>query len=102
MVHIIRGESPKKPIFSTTRGYTQELWDTTTSCWDVEPNKRPTVDRVLSALIIAAERWRPKHGVSTQDDCDQTAPEGEPDSPPDLEPENEPVDDTVSGSPDRL
>jgi len=74
----------------------------TTSCWDVEPSKRPTVDRVLDALIIAAEQWRPKHGVSTQDDHDQTISEEESDSPADLEPENEPIDDTSSDSPDRL
>ena len=71
------------------------------SCWDVEPTKRPTVDRVLDALIIAAEQWRPKHGVSTQDGRDPTTSE-ESDSPADFEPENEPIDDTSSDSPDRL
>ena len=101
MTRILQGEPPKKPIFSITRGYTQELWDMTTSCWDVEPTKRPTVDRVLDALIIAAEQWRPKHGVSTQDDRDPTTSE-ESDSPADFEPENEPIDDTSSDSPDRL
>jgi len=102
MSRIVRGEQPKKPIFFTTQGYTQELWDMTTSCWDVEPSKRPTVDHVLGALIIAAEQWKPKHGVSTQDDYDPTDSEEESDLPADLEPENEPIDDTAYGSPDRL
>ena len=100
MVHIIRGEPPKKPIFFITRGYTQELWDMTTSCWDVEPTKRPTIDHVLGALTIAAERWEPRcGGFSTQDDCDQTASEEESDPSTDIEPEDEPVDNTP-GSPD--
>jgi len=74
----------------------------TISCWDVDPSKRPTVDRVLSALIIAAAQWRPKHGgFSTQDDCDQTASEEESNPLTDLEPEDEPVDD-APGSPDPL
>ena len=54
MVHITRGEPPKKPNFFITRGYTQELWDMTITCWDVEPSKRLTVDHVLDALTIAA------------------------------------------------
>ena len=100
MVHIIRGEPPKKPIFFITRGYTQKLWDMTISCWDAEPSKRPTVDQVLGALTIAAKRWKPRcGGFSNQDDCDQTASEEESDPPTDLEPEDEPVDDTP-GSPD--
>ena len=60
MTRIIRGEPLKKPFFSITRGYTQELWDVTTSCWDVEPNKRPEIDCVLGALTIAAEQWKPE------------------------------------------
>jgi hypothetical protein len=61
-LRIMRGELPKKPIFSITRGYTEELWDMAISCWDVDPTKRPTVDYVLDTLIIAAEQWKPKHG----------------------------------------
>ena len=91
MVHIFRGEPPKKPIFSITRGYTQELWDMSTFCWDLDPTKRPTVEHVLHTLIIAAEQWKQKHGgLSTQDDSEE-----ESDSPT-VESEDEPVDDTSS------
>ena len=70
------------------------------SCWDVEPTKRPTIDHVLGALTIATEKWTPKHrGVSTQDDCDQTASKEESYPPTDPEPEDGPVDD-MPGSPD--
>jgi len=78
-----------------TRGYTQELWDMSMSCWDVEPSKRPKVERVLGTLIIAAKQWEPKYGgFSIQDDCDQTASEEQSDSSTDPEPEDQPVDDT--------
>ena len=97
MLHIIQGDRPKKPFFSITRGYTQELWDMTSCCWDVEPTKRPTVDRVLNTLIIAAEQWEPGHGgLSTQDDQSSTASEDESDPPTDLESEDEVVDNTSS------
>jgi len=60
LLHIIEGARPKKPAFNITRGYTEELWVMTTSCWDEDPTKRPTVDTVLDTLRRAAERWEPK------------------------------------------
>jgi hypothetical protein len=100
MLRIIRGEPPKKPILSITRGYTEELWDMSLCCWDVDPTKRPTVDPVLDRLIVAAEQWVPRHGgLSTQDDWDSTDSEEESDSSTVLEPENEPIDNATS-SPD--
>ena len=93
MLHITQGDRPKKPILAITRGYTQELWDVTTYCWDTDPAKRPTVDHVLDALKIAAEQWKPKHGgFSTQDDWNSTVSEEESDSA--TESEDEPADDT--------
>jgi len=50
MVYILKGDRPEKPIFSTTRGYTEGLWEMTTSCWKRNPSDRPTVDDVLSVL----------------------------------------------------
>ena len=95
MLHITQGELPKKPIFAITRGYTQELWDMTSSCWDADPTKRPVVDHVLEALVIAADLWKPKDNqlstLSPQDDWGSTVSEAP-------EPENEPADDTP-GSP---
>jgi len=61
--HIIQGARPKKPNFAKTRGYTEELWEITTSCWDEVPTKRPAVDYVLDALGIAAEQWKSEHGA---------------------------------------
>jgi len=59
LLHIIEGKRPEKPAFNITRGYTEELWVMTTSCWDEDPTKRPTVDTVLDTLRRAAERWDP-------------------------------------------
>jgi serine/threonine protein kinase len=60
-LRVIQGVRPKKPIFAATRGYTQEVWDMTISCWDEDPLKRPTLDYVLDALRIAAEKWKLRH-----------------------------------------
>ena len=98
MFHIFQGERPKKPRFAITRGYTEELWDMTTSCWDADPAKRPTVDHILDVLIIGAEQWKPKHGgLYAHDDRNATDSEEEWDSPVVLEPESEPID-GASGS----
>lgn len=96
MLHIIQGARPKKPIFAATRGYTQELWNMTSSCWDMDASKRPTVDHVLDALAVAAERWKPP-----QDDWSSSASEDEADSHTASEPEDGPVDNT-SDSPGPL
>ena len=67
MRYLLDGARQKKPIFVITRGYTEELWEMTTSCWEEDPTKRPTVDYVLGVLSSAAERWEPKcGGFSTQ------------------------------------
>jgi hypothetical protein len=67
MLDIVEGRRPPKPNFSNTRGYTQELWEMTTHCWEGEPAERPTVDCVSESLRIAAELWKPEHGrVSAQ------------------------------------
>ena len=63
---------PQKPIFTITRGYTEELWELTTSCWDEKPTERPNVDEVLEALRIAAEQREPQNGGSSQSDWSQT------------------------------
>ena len=62
MYHIIQGERPKKPIFAITRGFTEKLWDMTTSCWDGDPERRPIIDYVLEALRSAAEQWESEQG----------------------------------------
>ena len=54
---------PKRPPPPATRGYTEELWKMLESCWNQNPNERPTVDSVLKVLTIAAERWEPGYGA---------------------------------------
>ena len=67
----------------------------TASCWDVDSAKRPTVDHILSTLIVATEQWKPKRGdLSTQDDWNPAVSEGKSDSAIVLEPERGPVDNT--------
>lgn len=61
--HIIEGVRPKKPNFAKTRGYTEELWEMTTTCWDEDPNTRYKVEHVLDALEIAAEQWKSERGA---------------------------------------
>ena len=58
---ILKGQRPQEPIFDTTRGYTRELWEMTTSCWKEDPSGRPTADYVLGVLRSAAEQWESKH-----------------------------------------
>jgi len=68
--HIIQGARPQEPNFVATPGYTKELWDFTSRCWDRDASKRPTVDHVSEALRIAAEQWKPP----PQDDwCSSTS-----------------------------
>ena len=69
MIHILDGVRPEKPDLSITRGYTDELWEMTTSCWEEDSIKRPTVDFVLGVLGSTGERWKFKNGeFSAQDD----------------------------------
>ena len=74
MVRIARGERLKKPDFTMTRGYTQELWDMGISCWDADPTRRPTIDHVLNTLEVTALQWRP---IFPRDGHGTTVSEGE-------------------------
>jgi len=56
-----KGERPEKPNFDATLGYTEELWEMTTSCWKEDPGDRPTVDCVLETFKSAAEWWETEH-----------------------------------------
>ena len=60
MYHIIGGVRPAKPNSVLTRGYTEKLWEMTTSCWIEVATERPTVDHVLEVLEAAAKWWRPR------------------------------------------
>ena len=76
MISILKGTRPVKPTFDTTRGYTEELWEMTTSCWKDDPRDRPTVDYVLDLLGSAAEQWESEYGwidsPSPEDDRSST------------------------------
>jgi len=93
--HILHGGRPKRPPFAVTRGYTEELWEMTTSCWNEDATGRPIVDCVLDTLRDAAEQWKPEHGglstLSPRDDWIPTIYGEESDSPTDSEPESEPA-----------
>lgn len=100
MLRIVQGLRPKKPIFAITRGYTEELWDMTVSCWKENPIERPIVDKLLEALKVAGERWGPRRGwpstLSPQDDRSPTLCAEESDSRTLFEPED---DDVTTESP---
>ena len=95
MYHIIDGVRPAKPNFVLTRGYTEELWAMTTSCWNEVATERPTVDHVLEVLEAAAERWKSRYwGSSTMSPTDswsQTLHGEESGSPAICESEDEPI-----------
>ena len=74
------GARPEKPNFILTRGYTEELWDLTVSCWNERFTDRPSVDYVLERLKVAAERWEPPNG-----DNPPLFPEGDWNQPPSAE-----------------
>ena len=60
ILQIIKGTMPKKPDFTTSRGYTEEIWELTTTCWRQDPTKRPTVDKLLESLSYGALQWKPR------------------------------------------
>ena len=70
--HILRGIRPQKPIFASTHGYTEELWNLTTSCWNEATADRPIADQVLEALKASAKHWRPMDEGCTTDDRSPT------------------------------
>ena len=100
MLRIIDGERPLKPNFVITRGYTEDLWEITTRCWNQDPFQRPTVDRVLDGLKVAAEQWKPRLPSSPQDDLSPTLWAEESDSHTFSEPEDEHVSTDPSLPPD--
>ena len=57
---IIDGKRPKKPDFIITRGYTNELWKLTEDCWDVDPEKRITVDELAVKFEGEVSKWKPR------------------------------------------
>ena len=79
MFEITQGARPKKPAFNITRGYTQELWDMGSSCWEADPVKRPGIDHVLCILETAAGQWKPRSGgfsaLTRRDDWSTTVSE---------------------------
>lgn len=58
VMQIISGERPKKPSFSISRGYTEDLWKLTAECWQKDPTTRPTVSDLLHQLGEAAREWK--------------------------------------------
>jgi hypothetical protein len=98
-LHIRSGRRPEKPIFIVTRGYTEELWGITESCWKQDPDERPTVDQVLDTLRGGAKGWKAKYGEfstpSPVDDWSLTPLTEGPDSPTVSGYENAPVTTTA-------
>jgi len=60
VVQILKGARPKKPSFATTRGFTEELWELTTTCWQPDPMERPTLSDLLRLLGNMAPQWQSK------------------------------------------
>lgn len=99
MRKVIGGMRPKKPIPAITRGYTEELWETTTACWEKDPVKRPTADHISGVLRGAVGRWKPKYGeYATQGDWSPTSNPASIPEEPDIEHDNEPSTPTTSAS----
>jgi hypothetical protein len=58
IIPITDGMRPGKPNFAISRGYTDELWELTTACWQQDPAERPTVGDLVGRLGNAAQKWR--------------------------------------------
>ena len=54
---ILGGVRPKKPDSAAALGFTDGLWWIVENCWEVDRDKRPDVETVLSHLIHAARAW---------------------------------------------
>jgi len=103
MVSILNGARPEKPTSDATRGYTEELWELTTSCWKEDPSDRPTVDHVLDTPMSAARQWESEDidTPSPRDGRSSTPFTEGPESPTVSEHKNE-LATTASASPNYL
>ena len=54
---ITSGMRPGKPDFEISRGYTEELWELTTTCWQQVPTERPTISELIERLGNVARQW---------------------------------------------
>ena len=48
ITHILSGKRPTKPQDVEHLGLTVEIWGFIEMCWGADPNKRPTIDEVVS------------------------------------------------------
>jgi hypothetical protein len=51
-LHIIKGETPKRPTQEECDGVpmSDDLWSLAVDCWAMNPKERPTIDNVLQRL----------------------------------------------------
>ena len=54
---IVEGIRPKKPEGAKRLGFSDELWKTVELCWREDPNARPVVEEILSALNETTAFW---------------------------------------------
>jgi hypothetical protein len=54
---IVEGERPTEPEDAARLGFTEELWQAVTLCWEPKREDRPTVDDLLSLLHDALGFW---------------------------------------------
>ena len=60
MSAILHGEIPEHPKnFESLREFDRAMWVLCQSCWDRRPEKRPTMDKLLKGIVLAAGclRW---------------------------------------------
>jgi len=48
VIQIASGKRPAKPQATEQLGLTAEMWKFIERCWNANPNKRPTIDQVVS------------------------------------------------------
>ena len=49
VIQIVGGKRPDKPLAAEQLGLTLEMWKFMEKCWNQNPNKRPSIDQVVSA-----------------------------------------------------
>jgi len=50
VIQILRGDRPKMPENAQEVGLTGEMWEFVESCWQRDPDKRPTVEEIVTVL----------------------------------------------------
>ncbi|KXN81954.1 Mitogen-activated protein kinase kinase kinase 1, partial [Leucoagaricus sp. SymC.cos] len=67
---VVEGIKPRKPDLQKTRGLTESIWSLMQDCWELNPDKRPTVKQITNMLFPR----EPPHSTVIQSTQWESAP----------------------------